>query len=407
MIAVIDRIRRNWFLLFMAEHFLAAERSFTVEHHATVDKRSGTEPGARKIIHVDCDCFFAAVEVRDNPALLNKPIVVGGSPNGRGVVATASYEARKFGVRSAMSSAQALKLCPHLIFVKPRMDVYRTVSQQIHTIFSDYTDLIEPLSLDEAYLDVSESTDCKGSATLMAEEIRARIEQVTGITASAGVAPNKFLAKIASDWNKPNGVFVVTPAQVEAFVVGLPVGKIHGVGKVMQKKLSDLGIKTCGDLRALDLLTMVERFGSFGPRLYDLARGKDNREVRAERRRKSLSVEHTFERDLDTFAQLEAEVPALLNQLETRLQKRLKDDYLINKLFVKVKFNDFVQTTLDSAQEQLRSCAGSQHEYIELLKVACERKDKPIRLIGLGVGLKDMRSDGELTQLDLFDSDCD
>ncbi len=362
------------------------------------------ERSVRKIIHVDCDCFFAAVEVRDNPTLANKPIVVGGSPNGRGVVATASYEARKFGVRSAMASAQALKLCPQVIFVKPRMDEYRAVSQQIHTIFSDYTDLIEPLSLDEAYLDVSESTHCKGSATLIAEEIRARIQAVTLITASAGVAPNKFLAKIASDWNKPNGVYVITPDQVEHFVVDLPVGKIHGVGKVTQRKLAELNIETCGDLRELSMLTLVERFGSFGPRLYNLARGIDDREVRSERRRKSLSVEHTFERDLDTFEQLVEEVPRLLTQLETRLEKRLKDDYLINKLFVKVKFSDFVQTTLDLAQDQLRDHAGTLDEYLELLKVAFERKDKPIRLIGLGVGFKDMRSLDEVTQLDLFDA---
>ncbi|MFC3149652.1 DNA polymerase IV [Litoribrevibacter euphylliae] len=364
-----------------------------------------SETSLRKIIHVDCDCFYAAVEVRDDPSLANLPIVVGGNPNGRGVVATASYEARKFGVRSAMSSAQALKLCPNLIFMKPRMDAYREASEQIHRIFADYTDLIEPLSLDEAYLDVSDCQQNKGSATLIAEEIRRRVVQQVGITVSAGVAPNKFLAKVASDWNKPNGLCVVTPSQVDEFVAQLPVARVHGVGKVTQQKMKQLGIDTCGQLRDYSLLELVDKFGSFGQRLYHLARGIDDRSVKNERRRKSLSVEHTYDQDLHSFEQVRAAVPELLSSLKQRLEKRFDDDYLVNKYVVKVKFNDFVQTTYETRLDQLARSAGSEQDYLELLNVAYHRRDKPVRLLGLGVGLKDMKDSEELTQMELFSSE--
>jgi len=359
---------------------------------------------SRKIIHVDCDCFYAAVEVRDNPTLANLPIVVGGSPSGRGVVATASYEARKFGVRSAMSSHQAMKLCPQVQFIKPRMDAYREASEQIHRIFADYTDLIEPLSLDEAYLDVSDCSLHKGSATRMAEEIRQRVEQTVGITVSAGVAPNKFLAKVASDWNKPNGLCVVTPDKVDEFVQQLPVARVHGVGKVTQKKMASLGIETCGQLRDFSLIELVEKFGSFGQRLHNLCRGIDDRPVKNERRRKSLSVEHTYEQDLLDFSQIKTAVPKLLAELNRRLAKRLADDYLINKYVVKVKFNDFVQTTYETSLEQPVKAAGSEADYIELLNVAYHRRDKPVRLLGIGVGLKDLRDSEDLTQMELFSS---
>jgi DNA polymerase-4 len=361
-----------------------------------------SDSNQRKIIHIDCDCFYAAVEVRDNPSLKGLPIVVGGSPDGRGVVATASYEARKFGVRSAISSAQALKLCPQLVFLKPRMEAYREASQQIHKIFADYTDLIEPLSLDEAYLDVSECTLHRGSATLIAEEIRKRVEQTVNITVSAGVAPNKFLAKVASDWNKPNGICVITPDQVSDFVANLPVGKVHGVGKVTQAKMAKLGIETCGQLREFSLIELVEQFGSFGQRLHHLARGEDHRPVKNERRRKSLSVEHTYDQDLTSFEQVKASVPTLLDELNHRLSRRLNDDYLINKYVVKVKFNDFVQTTYETSLDHPVTVAGSEQEYIELLEVAYHRRDKPLRLLGLGVGLKDLKDSNELTQLKLF-----
>ena len=213
---------------------------------------SNADPG-RKIIHIDADCFYAAVEVRDNPALKGKPIAVGGSATRRGVVATASYEARKFGVHSAMASATALKRCPGLILIPGRMAVYREASRQMQEIYVDYADLVEPLSLDEAFLDVSQSPHCRGSATLIAEEIRQRIFDRVGITVSAGIAPNKFLAKVASDWNKPNGQFVVTPDRVADFLSELPVRKIWGVGKVTAQRLEKQGIKTCADVMAAQI----------------------------------------------------------------------------------------------------------------------------------------------------------
>ena len=229
----------------------------------------------RKIIHVDCDCFYAAIEMRDDPRLADKPLAVGGSAERRGVIATCNYEARAYGVRSAMPSRQALQLCPDLLIVKPRMDAYKAVSQDIHGIFRDYTDLIEPLSLDEAYLDVSACSHFAGSATRIADAIRRRVARELRITVSAGVAPNKFLAKIASDWQKPNGLFVITPAQVDEFVLALPVAKLHGVGKVTADKLGRLGIRTCSDLREFNKLALVKEFGSFGERLWGLARGID------------------------------------------------------------------------------------------------------------------------------------
>ena len=220
----------------------------------------------RKIIHIDCDCFYAAIEMRDDPRLAGKPLAVGGAADRRGVVATCNYEARAWGVRSAMPMGQALKLCPDLQVVRPRMDAYKAVSREIHAIFRDYTEIIEPLSLDEAYLDVSASSHFDGSATRIAQDIRRRVSQELHITVSAGVAPNKFLAKIASDWRKPNGLFVITPDQVEDFVAALPVNKLHGVGKVTADKLGRLGIDTCLDLRDWSKLALVREFGSFGAR---------------------------------------------------------------------------------------------------------------------------------------------
>src|SRR5690606_32725826 len=210
----------------------------------------------RKIIHIDCDCFYAAIEMRDDPRLAGRPLAVGGAADRRGVIATCNYEARAWGVRSAMPTGQALKLCPDLLVVKPRMDAYKAASREIHAIFRDYTELIEPLSLDEAYLDVSDSP----SATRIAQEIRRRVSQQLHITVSAGVAPNKFLAKIASDWRKPNGLFVITPEQVEEFVAALPVSKLHGVGKVTADKLGRLGIVTCLDLREWSKLALAREF---------------------------------------------------------------------------------------------------------------------------------------------------
>ncbi|KRW59632.1 DNA polymerase IV [Pseudomonas sp. TTU2014-080ASC] len=349
----------------------------------------------RKIVHIDCDCFYAAIEMRDDPSLAGKPIAVGGSAERRGVIATCNYEARAYGVRSAMASAQALKLCPDLLIVKPRMDVYRSVSREIHAIFREFTDLIEPLSLDEAYLDVSDSPHFSGSATRIAQEIRKRVWQTLHITVSAGVAPNKFIAKIASDWRKPNGLFVVTPDEVEGFVAALPVSKLHGVGKVTADKLGRHGIRTCSDLREWNKLALAKEFGSFGERLWELARGIDNRPVENDSRRQSVSVENTFDADLPDLQACLDELPDLLEQLKTRLE-RLDASYRPDKPFVKVKFHDFTQTTLE------QSGAGRDLEsYRRLLASAFARGNKPVRLLGVGVRLHDLR--GKLVQLELFD----
>jgi len=348
----------------------------------------------RKIIHVDCDAFFAAIEMRDDPSLANRPMAVGGLAEQRGVIATCNYEARAYGVRSAMASAHALKLCPDLLIVRPRREAYREASQEIHTIFRSYTDLIEPLSLDEAFLDVTGCEHFAGSATRIAQDIRRRVWQQLRITVSAGVAPNKFLAKIASDWKKPDGLFVITPAQVDEFVLGLPVTKLHGVGRVTAEKLQRMGIRTCADLRARNRLDLLRDFGSFGERLWGLAHGIDERPVQVESRRQSVSVENTYDRDLPDLAACLERLPELLQEL-TRRMARLDSRYRPGKPFVKLKFHDFTQTTLE------QSGAGLELEdYADLLAVAFARGKRPVRLIGVGVRLIDSRDQAE--QLRLF-----
>ncbi len=349
----------------------------------------------RKIIHIDADCFYAAVEVRDNPALRGKAIAVGGSATRRGVVATASYEARKFGVHSAMASATALKRCPQLILIPGRMSVYRDASRQMHEIFADYTDLIEPLSLDEAFLDVSRCPRCRGSATLIAQEIRQRIAERIGITVSAGIAPNKFIAKIASDLNKPNGQYVVTPQQVDEFLHILPVERIWGVGKVTAERLQQQGIKTCADVRAYDIFQFVQKFGQFGEHIHRLAHGIDNRPVVSEWRRKSVSVENTYEHDLPDLDSCLQKLPALLESLQPRLQK-LDADYRIQNSFLKMKFCDFTQTTIERQQT-----SPNLDDYRKLCAQAWQRGAIPVRLLGLGVRLIDLTDASG--QMDLFE----
>jgi DNA polymerase-4 len=347
----------------------------------------------RKIIHVDCDCFYAAIEMRDDPRLATRPLAVGGAPERRGVVATCNYEARAHGVRSAMPARQALKLCPELLIVRPRFEAYKAASREIQRILRDYTEFVEPLSLDEAYLDVSASPHFSGSATRIAQDIRRRVWQELRITVSAGVAPNKFLAKIASDWRKPDGLFVIPPAEVEAFVAGLPVNRLHGVGKVTAERLERLGIRTCAELREWGRLALVREFGSFGERLGQLAWGIDERPVEVDSRRQSLSVEHTYARDLPDLAACLERLPPLLEELDGRLA-RLDDSYRPDKPFVKVKFHDFTQTTLEQAGAG-RDLDG----YRRLLGAAFARGARPVRLLGVGVRLLDRRG-GE--QLELF-----
>lgn len=349
---------------------------------------------ARKIIHVDCDCFYAAIEMRDDPSLAGKPLAVGGSADRRGVIATCNYEARAYGVRSAMASGHALKLCPDLLIVKPRMEAYKAVSREIQAIFREYTELIEPLSLDEAYLDVSDSPHFAGSATRIAQDIRRRVSQELHITVSAGVAPNKFLAKIASDWKKPNGLFVITPDRVEAFVAALPVSKLHGVGKVTAEKLARRGIRTCADLREWQKLSLAKEFGSFGERLWGLARGIDERAVQTDSRRQSVSVETTYDQDLPDLAACLAQLPQLLGELARRMT-RLDASYRPDKPFVKIKFHDFTQTTLEQA-----GAGRDLDSYKLLLSAAFTRGNKPVRLLGVGVRLHDLR--GRHEQLELF-----
>jgi DNA polymerase-4 len=348
----------------------------------------------RKIIHVDCDCFYAAIEMRDDPSLAGKPLAVGGAADRRGVIATCNYQARAYGVRSAMASGHALKLCPDLLIVKPRMDAYKTVSREIQAIFREYTELIEPLSLDEAYLDVSDSPHFAGSATRIAQDIRRRVSQELHITVSAGVAPNKFLAKIASDWKKPNGLFVITPDQVEAFVAALPVNKLHGVGKVTADKLARRGIRTCADLREWQKLGLVKEFGSFGERLWGLARGIDERAVQTDSRRQTVSVETTYDQDLPDLSSCLAQLPQLLEELARRMA-RLDTSYRPDKPFVKIKFHDFTQTTLEQA-----GAGRDLDSYKLLLSAAFTRGNKPVRLLGVGVRLHDLRSRHE--QFELF-----
>ncbi|MEK1941139.1 MAG: DNA polymerase IV [Pseudomonas sp.] len=348
----------------------------------------------RKIIHVDCDCFYAAIEMRDDPRLANRPIAVGGSADRRGVIATCNYEARAYGVRSAMSSRHALKLCPDLLILRPRMDVYKEVSREIQGIFREYTDIIEPLSLDEAYLDVSDCTHFSGSATRIAQDIRRRVSTQVHITVSAGVAPNKFLAKIASDWRKPNGLFVITPDEVEGFVSELPVSKLHGVGKVTAQKMGRLGIETCAQLREWSKVELAREFGSFGERLWNLARGVDDRAVQVDSRRQTISVETTYDKDLPDLEACLERLPGLLEELERRMQ-RLDASYRPEKPLVKLKFHDFTQTTLEQA-----GAARDLDSYRKLLSSAWERGGKPVRLIGVGVRLIDLRRVSE--QLELF-----
>lgn len=332
--------------------------------------------------------------MRDNPELSDVPIAVGGSPNRRGVVATCNYEARKFGVHSAMASATARRLCPDLIIIRPDMEKYRKASQLIHLVFQNYTDLIEPLSLDEAYLDVSECRDFEGSATRIAEAIRKEVRDKVGISISAGIAPNKFLAKIASDWNKPDGQFVIRPEQVSEFVAQLPVKKLHGVGKVTAAKMKRMGLENCNDLKALGQEELQEHFGSFGDRLYNLSLGIDNRVVQTERIRKSVSVENTFAEDLPTLDSCIAALPELEEQLATRLNN-LKDDYQIHKQFIKIKFHDFVGTTVE-----MISSNTDTDNYRALCEQGFARGNRPVRLLGLGVRLATNKTEHTDTKKD-------
>ena len=334
----------------------------------------------RKIIHIDMDCFYAAIEVRDDPNLKGKPVAVGGQANTRGVLCTCNYEARKYGIHSAMPSSHAVRLCPDLIIVPVSFDKYRKASQAIHEIFNDYSDLVEPLSLDEAYLDVTASKIHSGSATLIAEEIRQKIFESQKITASAGIAPNKMLAKIASDWKKPNGQYVITPDKISEFMIPLPVKKLFGVGKVTAEKLHNFNIHTCGDIQDRSLTDLIKLFGSYGNQLHQMAQGIDERQVTTERTRKSLSVENTFQNDFSPEQLPEHILNNLFDELKLRLSKSGKKETDIKTVFIKIKFNDFTSTTAQSPCIRF-----SVMPFKQLFKIRSQQEKKPIRLIGFGV----------------------
>ena len=298
----------------------------------------GVESALRKIIHVDMDAFYASVEQRDNPQLKNLPVVVGGKPNGRGVVAACSYEAREFGIHSAMPSAEAGRRCPQAIFVKPRFSVYQQASRIIQSVFYEFTDLVEPLSLDEAYLDVTKNMLFGGSAYRLAREIKLVILERTGLVASAGVSYNKFLAKVASDFNKPNGLYCILPEKGESFVASLPVGRIHGVGKVTEARMHALGVYTGQDLRGWSKKELSREFGKSGGYYFDVARGIDHRPVRVSRTRKSIGSERTFAQNVTDAEQMLGILIVLVDELLAELEEK---NLCASTMTVKARFSDF------------------------------------------------------------------
>ena len=355
------------------------------------------DPAAiRKIIHIDMDAFFASVEQRDHPELRGKPVAVGGS-SARGVVAAASYEARVYGVRSAMPSVRAARLCPDLIFVRHRFEVYRAVSAQIRDIFADYTPLIEPLSLDEAYLDVTDHLWPGQTATQVAKEIRARIRDTTQLTASAGVSYNKFLAKLASDQNKPDGLCVITPDRGPDFVLTLPVGKFHGIGPQTARKMNAMGIQTGADLRAQDLDFLLRRFGKAGRYYWNISRGVDHRRVSPDRVRKSVGAENTYSADLMQMDQIEQALLPLADKVWRHVARHELQGRTVT---LKVKFSDFQQIT--RARSLGRPVASQAQMLAIALDLAATVRPDPRGARLLGITLSGFETDHDDAQLDLF-----
>ena len=350
----------------------------------------------RKIIHIDMDAFFASVELRERPDLQNLPVVIS-SHHPRAVIAAASYPARKFGLRSAMSMTQAKKLCPQVVVIEPNFEKYRDVSQQIHQVFQKYTHLIEPLSLDEAFLDVTENLQDIPSATEVAEQIRADIFKATGLTASAGVAPNKFLAKIASDWNKPNGICIIKPKQVQHFIQDLPLKKIPGVGKVTQEKLKTLQLETLGDLQQIDENVLIHHFGKYGQQLFLYAQGIDDRPVQSERQRQQISKEITFDDDL-TLEQCSPYWDQLIERVWLSLEKKQMQ---ARGVTVKLKLKNF-QVLQHS--KSFKQALNSQQDMTQVMQILLNEMQIPehyqFRLIG--VGLYQLTEQQDESQLSLW-----
>lgn len=344
------------------------------------------------------DAFYAAVEQRDNPELRGKPVIVGGSPNSRGVVATASYEARPYGVHSAMPCSQAARLCPQGIFVKPRFEVYKKVSQQIREIFFEYTDLVEPLSLDEAYLDVTENHVSNPSATLIAREIRQKIKEKTGLTASAGVSNSKFLAKVASDYNKPDGQTVITPEQAAAFIEELPIHKFYGVGKATQKKMHSLGIKAGKDLKQWSEIDLVKAFGKSGRHYYRIARAIDHREVKPHRVRKSYGKERTFSDDKSDLEWVHNFLDDLAGQIATGMKKINAAGKTIT-LKVRYKNFDTITRSLSYAHyvNDRKTISETAKKLLEETKVG----ERQVRLLGITISNLNLQEEHYYEQLEL------
>lgn len=337
-------------------------------------------PIQRKIIHVDMDAFYASVEQRDNPEYRGKPVVVGGTPEQRGVVAACSYEARKFGIHSAMSATQAHQRCPHAIFLKPRFTAYREVSAIVQAVFHEFTDLVEPLSLDEAYLDVTHKQDYSGSATLIAKEIKRLIKEKTDLNASAGVSYNKFLAKIASDMDKPDGLYLITPEQGPEFIKTLPVRQFHGIGKATEKRMKEFGIHTGEDLLQEDLNELVKKFGKAGHFYYSISRGIDLRPVNNQRIRKSVGKETTFSKDMSDIN----EMFSILEELSNSVSRILFDKKLsAQTITLKVKYADFEQITRSRTVEKPTLSASNIFEVVKDLLTNTEVDKRKVRLLGV------------------------
>ena len=360
----------------------------------------------RKIIHIDMDAFYASIEQRDNPQYKGKPIVVGGSPEGRGgVVATASYEARKFGIRSAMTSKKAKQLCAHVIFIRPRFDIYKEVSKKIRAIFHRYTDLIEPLSLDEAFLDVTEDKQQIGSAIEIAKQIRQAISDELQLTASAGVSVNKFIAKIASDINKPDGLTFIGPSRIETFMEELAVEKFFGVGRVTAEKMKTMGLHTGGDLKKLTEVELVKRFGKIGHFFYRIVRGNDDRPVQPHRETKSVGAEDTFPYDLTTLEEMYLELDKIADTIYDRLKR---SGLKARTVTLKIKYHDFKQATRSqSFPEPIEDIESILTTVKDLLASTQPEGIKKIRLLGISLSnfgatmTKEKRKDVD-DQLKLF-----
>ena len=353
----------------------------------------------RKIIHIDMDAFYASVEQRDNPNLQGKAIAVGGSEI-RGVVTTCSYEARKYGVRSAMPGLTAKKKCPHIIFIKPRFDVYRSVSKQVMDILRDYTDLVEPMSLDEAYLDVTENKKGISSATKVAEEIKARIKSELNLTASAGVSVNKFLAKVASDMDKPDGLYVIPPGRTEQFINTLVIEKVPGIGKVTAKKMHELGISTCADLKKYGKIELNKLFGKTGGYFYNIVHGEYNNPVKPHRIRKSVSSERTFDTDISDTNEMMNRLERITGYVVKYLEKRNIKGKTVT---LKIKYGDFENRTRSKSVGEFISSFDEIYPIVKELLIHPAPPNKPVRLLGVGLsGLNIQSNEADNEQLNIL-----